>query len=1032
MPLTPRAVIGAASWLANTAQNALEVARFGGLQTGDRPAPFEVVSRQRMYRLRRYFPDSAAERPAVVLVPPLMLTAEVYDVAEDKSAVRILAGEGIDPWVVDFGSPEHEEGGLLRTLTDHVLAVSEAVDTVRTATGRDVHLAGYSQGGMFSYQAAAYRRSAGLASVITFGSPVDTRGMVPFGIPNETAIRALNLLGGRMFAERGIPGWAARLGFKLLDPVKSLRQRVEFIRQLHDREALLAREAQRRFLDSDGFVAFPGPALRDVLDQFGTHNRLLSGGFVIDGRLVTLADITCPILCFVGEIDSIAPRKSVRAIRRAAPVPEIYERSLRAGHFGLVVGSLARDRGWPTTAAWARWREGCGEKPADIAVLTETAAEPTTATAVARATYGVGLAAGVGAGVVRSSVGVAVDTVASARQLAFEAAHQLPRLARLDSAGPDTRISASLLLDEQARRSPGATFFLFADRGHTYADAQRRFDNIVRGLIAVGVRQGDHVGVLMDTRPSALAVIVALNRLGAVAVVMRPDGSIAQEAQLGQVSRIIADPEHAPAAESAASVPVLVLGGGRRPRELGSGITDMERINPDEMALPAWYVPNPGRGRDLAFVLFTGVGENTRVNRITNRRWALSAFGTASAAALTTDDTVYSVTPIHHPSCLLTSIGGAVAAGARLALTTRFEPATFWDEVRRYGVTVVSYTWTLTRALVEAPPHPAEVHHPVRLFVGSGMPKPLWRRTLERFAPARVLRRHGGRGGAGQRLRRQDRGQGPAASGQCRGPRRGVRHRRRTAPRGARRFRRGVRRRRDRHAPGGSRPDPRQHVGLSAAGAVRPGRRVAGDRRPVLPRRGRRPLVHRHRPGAHPHRARRRPFDPGRGRARRNRRGRPGRRVRRPGRAFRRADPRRRGDAADRLQAVGRRCGRRGARIAGGAPARGRPRGRRDADVHVVPPGQGPAAGLGDPPCGAAAGAGVVPRSCDRHLPPARPRGKRAAARSPCPYRPGGQQGGRRGGEHRPGGRRGGEHRQAARHAALSLSRVGSPSPDLA
>jgi putative long chain acyl-CoA synthase len=40
---------------------------------------------------------------------------------------------------------------------------------------------------------------------------------------------------------------------------------------------------------------------------------------------------------------------------------------------------------------------------------------------------------------------------------------------------------------------------------------------------------------------------------------------------------------------------------------------------------------------------------------------------------------------------------------------------------------------------VEAPAQPGERHHPVRLFIGSGMPAGLWRRVEERFAPARVL-----------------------------------------------------------------------------------------------------------------------------------------------------------------------------------------------------------------------------------------------------------------------------------------------------
>jgi putative long chain acyl-CoA synthase len=45
----------------------------------------------------------------------------------------------------------------------------------------------------------------------------------------------------------------------------------------------------------------------------------------------------------------------------------------------------------------------------------------------------------------------------------------------------------------------------------------------------------------------------------------------------------------------------------------------------------------------------------------------------------------------------------------------------------------------MLREIVDAPRHPGERHHPLRLFIGSGMPRGLWRRVEERFAPARVL-----------------------------------------------------------------------------------------------------------------------------------------------------------------------------------------------------------------------------------------------------------------------------------------------------
>jgi putative long chain acyl-CoA synthase len=174
-------------------ENALEIARAGRL-TAPYGAPFEIVHGERVYKLRRYERTHVTGAPAepLLLVPPLMVASEVYDISPDVSAIAYLAREGVDVWLVDFGAPEREEGGMSRTLDDHVRAVSQAVDRVHAATGRDVHLAGYSQGGMFCYQAAAFRRSANLASIVTMGSPVDLRR--PLAIGEDASERVLQSL----------------------------------------------------------------------------------------------------------------------------------------------------------------------------------------------------------------------------------------------------------------------------------------------------------------------------------------------------------------------------------------------------------------------------------------------------------------------------------------------------------------------------------------------------------------------------------------------------------------------------------------------------------------------------------------------------------------------------------------------------------------------------------------------------------------------------------------------------------------------
>ena len=252
---------------------------------------------------------------------------------------------------------------MRRNLADHIVALSRAIDTVKDVTDSDVHLVGYSQGGMFCYQAAAYRRSKNIASIVAFGSPVDTLAALPMGIPANFAAPAANFMADHVFSRLDIPGWLARAGFQMLDPLKTAKARVDFVRQLHDREALLPREQQRRFLEREGWIAWSGPAISELLKQFIAHNRMMTGGFAINGQMVTLTDITCPVLAFVGEVDDIGQPASVRGIRRAAPNAEVYECLIRTGHFGLVVGSKAAKESWPTVAAWVQWLSTGGDKP---------------------------------------------------------------------------------------------------------------------------------------------------------------------------------------------------------------------------------------------------------------------------------------------------------------------------------------------------------------------------------------------------------------------------------------------------------------------------------------------------------------------------------------------------------------------------------------------------------------------------------------------------------------------------------------------
>lgn len=725
--------------------NATEMIRLGRL-TDPHRTQFEVVHSDRIYGLRRYQGIERAEGEGlsapILLIPPLMVTTEIYDMAPDVSAVSYLLGQGLDVWTTDFGSPEQVEGGMRRTLDDHVRAVSDAIDRVAEVTGHDVHLSGYSQGGMFAYQAAAYRRSEGVASLITFGSPVDIHRNLPLPVSEQVAEKMIGglryLIARPLDATEGLPGFLTSFGFKLVSPRKEAQQVVDFVKKLHDRQALERRESRRRFLGGEGFVAWPGPALRTFIDEYIVANRMASGGFVIDGRSVSLADLTCPILCFLGLRDDIARPASVRAIRSAAFNADVYEVGLRAGHLGLVVGSGALRTTWPTVVAWVKWREGAGELPELCRPEEVPRIEDVDDVAFDELDLDIGDFYGFATGAIEQLLGrlgrAGEDMVEAIDALRW----QLPRLTRLRKIREDTRISMGLALAEQAEKIPDNTFFLWKGRAFSYADADRRVDAVVRGLIECGVRPAQRVGVLMGPRPTYLSIVTALNRLGAVSVLLSPDmkrDGLERALAAGEVEHLVADPANVERAHGAFDGPVLALGGPYGDeRSLPEGVRDMEEIDPARVRLPAWYEANPGRAADEAIILFTaGRAEEPRAARITNRRWAFSALGAAAGCTLNPNDTVYCALPLHHAAGILVSVGSALIGGSRLALATRFAPEHFWNEARRYGATVVFYAGEMCRSLVDAPPDSADANNPVRLFAGSGMRRDVWERLRTRF-----------------------------------------------------------------------------------------------------------------------------------------------------------------------------------------------------------------------------------------------------------------------------------------------------------
>ena len=78
----------------------------------------------------------------------------------------------------------------------------------------------------------------------------------------------------------------------------------------------------------------------------------------------------------------------------------------------------------------------------------------------------------------------------------------------------------STLLREESQKQPDKDFIIYADRNlrFTYSEFDKRVDNLAKGLISIGIKKNDNVGIWATNVPDWLTFMFATARIGAVLV----------------------------------------------------------------------------------------------------------------------------------------------------------------------------------------------------------------------------------------------------------------------------------------------------------------------------------------------------------------------------------------------------------------------------------------------------------------------------------------------------------------------------------
>jgi polyhydroxyalkanoate synthase subunit PhaC len=282
----------------------------------------------------------------VLVVPSLINRAYILDLAQDKSLLRFLAGEGLRPLLVDWGKPGPLERGF--DLTDYVAGRLEAAATeVAAVAGAPFAVLGYCMGGLLAL-ALAHRRPGLVAALALLATPWDFHAERPgqarlVGEIAEPLTRGFAALGE-------VPVDILQALFAALDPLLAVRKFSRFA-------GLAAGSAEERDFVAvedwlnDG-VPLALPVVRESLGGWYGANTPGRGRWRIAGRAVLPQRIERPSLVVVPAQDRIVPPKTAAALADLLPAAERLAPPL--GHIGMVVAREAPGAVWRPLARWLR------------------------------------------------------------------------------------------------------------------------------------------------------------------------------------------------------------------------------------------------------------------------------------------------------------------------------------------------------------------------------------------------------------------------------------------------------------------------------------------------------------------------------------------------------------------------------------------------------------------------------------------------------------------------------------------------------
>lgn len=305
-------------------------------------------------------------------------------------------------------------------------------------------------------------------------------------------------------------------------------------------------------------------------------------------------------------------------------------------------------------------------------------------------------------------------------------------------------------LIEQAERIPDKPFLIFEGVVYTYRDIDSRSNKVANVFLEQGtLRKGDSVALLMSNEPDFICVWFGLTKIGCAVAFLNTNiksRSLLHCFNCCGAKTLVVGADLVDTLEDILprlqedNITVWAMKMESSRTEVQTLLDKMEQA-PDKPTPP--HLRSASSLKTATLYIFTsGTTGLPKAAVITHLQCLKGAAGFWAYGG-TKDEVVYIPLPLYHSAASMIGIGGTIELGATCVLKKKFSASQFWNDCRKYEVTMFQYIGELCRYLCNQPKVEGEREHKVVMAVGNGLQPDVWREFHRRFGPIRMCELYG-------------------------------------------------------------------------------------------------------------------------------------------------------------------------------------------------------------------------------------------------------------------------------------------------